>query len=205
MTNIVWHKKTKDAEAQQELKRRAVLEVAARLFSTIGYKKTSLDLISAELELTKPALYYYARNKEDILMQCAQVSLERVAACFGEAQNANGSGLKKLQEFFRAYAVLVVSDFGSSLMREARRNLTGHNQKNLRQTLRDGQQYLEQIIAEGIEDKSIRNCSTKRVAQILFSAFNQMPEWYEKTGLLQPRQIADEILVVVIGGISAQE
>ncbi len=58
MPAIQWHKKTKDVEEQQELKRRAVLDVAASLFSSVGYKKTSLDDIAAELDLTKPALYY---------------------------------------------------------------------------------------------------------------------------------------------------
>ncbi len=53
-------------------------------------------------------------------------------------------------------------------MREARRNLTGENQKNLRQTMIDGQNFLESIIAEGIKDGSIRDCDSKRLAHVLF-------------------------------------
>ena len=203
MPAIQWHRKTKDVEEQQELKRRAVLEVAARLFSTVGYKKTSLDDIAAELDLTKPALYYYARNKEDILMQCSLVSLEGVKLCFDAAQVSTGNGLDRLRVFFRSYAALVVSDFGSSLMREARRNLTGRNQDKLRQTLRDGQDFLEEIIKAGIEDKSIRQSSTKRLAQVLSSAFNQMPEWYNPDGSEPPEVIANQILELVSDGIRA--
>ncbi len=201
MTEIIWHRKTKDVETQQELKRRAVLDVAAHLFSTIGYKKTSLDDIAAGLELTKPSLYYYAKNKEDILMQCAFVSLERVEVCFEAANAEQGPGLQRVRVFFRRYAELVVSDFGSSLMREARRNLTGKKQESLKQTLRDGQDLLEEIIKTGIGDGSIRDCSPKRLAQLLFSAFNQMPEWFSQKGPESPEGIADEILDLVFEGV----
>ena len=68
LPKIHWHKKTKDVKVQQELKRRAMLNLAAHSFSTVGYKQTSLDDIAAALAVTKPALYYYAKSKEDILM-----------------------------------------------------------------------------------------------------------------------------------------
>lgn len=180
-----------------------MLETAAQAFSSIGYKTTSLDDIAAALEVTKPALYYYAKNKEDILLQCAHISLERVEACFETAQKAKGDGQNRIWVFFREYAVLVVSNFGSSLMREARRNLTGENQKSLWQTLRDGQDFLEAIIKEGIQDGSIRPCNSKRLAQLLFSAFNQMPSWYDPHGILKPEEMADEILELVVYGVGA--
>lgn len=199
-----WHKKTKDVKVQQELKRRAMLNLAAHSFSTVGYKQTSLDDIAAALAVTKPALYYYAKSKEDILMQCARISLERVELCFISAQDVKGNGLDRIRVFFRDYANMVVSEFGSALMREARRNLTGENQKSLRQALIDGQNFLESIIAEGIKDGSIRNCDSKRVAQVLFSAFNQMPIWYNPKGPLNPESIADEILELIIYGVGAK-
>lgn len=201
LTEIVWHRKTKDVETQQELKRRAVLDVAAHLFSTIGYKKTSLDDIAVRLDLTKPSLYYYAKNKEDILLQCAFVSLERVEVCFDAAQASQASGLERVRVFYRHYAELVVSDFGSALMREARRNLTGRKLVEVRRTLRDGQDLLEGIIVSGMEDGSIRRCSVKRLAQLLFSAFNQMPEWYDRNGPSSPEGVADEMLDMVFNGV----
>jgi len=204
VTEIIWHRKTKDVETQQELKRRAVLNVAAHQFSKIGYKKTSLDDIAAKLALTKPSLYYYAKNKEDILLQCAFVSLEGVEACFEAANAETGNGLQRLRIFFRRYAELVVSDFGSALMREARRNLTGRRQQNLRQTLLDGQKLLEGIIARGVEDGSIRNCSQKRIAQLLFSAFNQMPEWFNRDGPASPEGIADQMMDIFFEGIAVK-
>ena len=52
------------------VKRDAVLRTAAHLFLEHGYQKSSMSLLAAQLKITKPALYYYFRNKEEILVEC---------------------------------------------------------------------------------------------------------------------------------------
>ncbi len=177
-----------------------MLEAAARSFTSVGYAKTSLNDVAAAHNLTKPALYYYARNKEDILMQCAQISLERVEACFKVAQETGNDGLGRTRIFFRHYADLVGSEFGARLTIEARQNLTGQNQKAFQQTLREGQDLLESILKEGVRDGTVRQCDTKRLAQLLFSAFNQMPIWFNSDGSKSAEEIAEELLDLVVSG-----
>ncbi len=48
-------------------RREQIVEVAARLFQKGGFKSTSLDEVAAEIGITRPALYYYFRSKEDLL------------------------------------------------------------------------------------------------------------------------------------------
>ena len=48
--------------------REQILDVALHLFSTQGYDATSVRQISEALGLTKAALYYHFKNKEDIFM-----------------------------------------------------------------------------------------------------------------------------------------
>lgn len=47
--------------------RRTVLEAAARLFAERGFGGTNLQDIASELAISRPALYYYFKSKEDIL------------------------------------------------------------------------------------------------------------------------------------------
>ena len=51
------------------LKRTALLREAARAFSARGYHDTSLDDVAKTLGVTKPALYYYVTNKQEILFE----------------------------------------------------------------------------------------------------------------------------------------
>ena len=48
----------------------AVLKTAARLFLEKSYGRTTLDDVADRLNITKPALYHYFPNKEEILLGC---------------------------------------------------------------------------------------------------------------------------------------
>ena len=58
------------------LKREAVIHAAARAFNERGYHNTSLDDIAAALEVTKPTIYYYVENKEQLLFACFCAGLD---------------------------------------------------------------------------------------------------------------------------------
>ncbi|UBU10469.1 TetR/AcrR family transcriptional regulator [Nonomuraea gerenzanensis] len=47
--------------------RERIQQVALELFAERGYDKTSLQEVAERLEITRPALYYHFRTKEDIL------------------------------------------------------------------------------------------------------------------------------------------
>ena len=51
-------------------KREAILATAAQLFLEKSYGRTSLNDVAERLSITKPALYHYFRNKEQILLEC---------------------------------------------------------------------------------------------------------------------------------------
>src|SRR5246500_3795600 len=57
---------TKEAHARQDTRAR-IQSVALELFAEQGYDKTSLREIAERLGVTKAALYYHFKSKEDIL------------------------------------------------------------------------------------------------------------------------------------------
>jgi AcrR family transcriptional regulator len=57
-----------------------IREVAVELFSTRGYEKTSLREIADELGVTKAALYYHYRSKEELLASLVQPVLDDMSA-----------------------------------------------------------------------------------------------------------------------------
>ena len=52
---------------QHDAKRIAILSQAARLFNYKGSRATTLHDIADSLGLTKTSLYYYVKNKEDLI------------------------------------------------------------------------------------------------------------------------------------------
>ena len=54
-------------KSKKEALRRNVLEAASRLFAQRGFGGTNLQDIAESLGISRPALYYYFKSKEDIL------------------------------------------------------------------------------------------------------------------------------------------
>ena len=61
-----------------ERKRIEILRAAAAVFRRRGYHGASVDQIARALKMAPGNLYYYFRNKEEILFACHQYSLDRL-------------------------------------------------------------------------------------------------------------------------------
>ena len=61
-----------------------ILKSAAIAFRRLGYHGATVEQIAAALKMKKGNLYYYYRNKEEILLACHQYSLDRLLALLEE-------------------------------------------------------------------------------------------------------------------------
>lgn len=68
-------------------RREQILEIATHLFQK-GFRATSLDHVAAEMGVTRPALYYYFRSKEELLAaiydRAVGVLIDRAAELFAQ-------------------------------------------------------------------------------------------------------------------------
>lgn len=179
---------------QHALKRHAVLKAAAEAFNERGYHQTSLDDLAEALNVTKPTLYYYIKNKEEILFECKKIALETMTSAMAEAEQIGHNGLERVLAILRAYATCILDDFGrclvllddSSLNAEIRVKLKGL-ERNLN---RQGTKYIEQGIADG----SIRARDPKLISYFVVGAINWIPHWYRSAGKLSREQIIGRYL-----------
>ena len=63
-----------------------ILKSAAAAFRRRGYHGASVDEIASALEMTKGNLYYYFKNKEEILFACHDYSLDMLLALMADVQ-----------------------------------------------------------------------------------------------------------------------
>src|SRR6266496_5359767 len=79
-----------------ETKREAVLQTAAQLFLEKSYGRTSMNDVAERLNITKPALYHYFNNKEDILLECYRLGVGLIEETLNEIASHCGTGLQKV-------------------------------------------------------------------------------------------------------------
>jgi AcrR family transcriptional regulator len=76
--------------AQAERTRQQILETAQRLFTERGYDATSLQMIADEMGLTKAAVYYHFRAKNDILHAAMKPGIQRLRTLLDQAVAIRG-------------------------------------------------------------------------------------------------------------------
>ena len=78
--------------------RERILDEARRLFLTHGYAETSMQEIADAVGMTKPALYYHFRDKQDLLLAVLSRELEEGHQAFVAILSSKKSLADRLQE-----------------------------------------------------------------------------------------------------------
>jgi AcrR family transcriptional regulator len=184
-----------------EAKRMDILHKAALAFAADGYHQTSVNSLAARLGVSKPVLYYYAKNKDDLLFQIGQVAREALQEAMSDAKGAQVSAMAKLRRFFTTYSGIMCGDFGrcfalvdpQALAEPARQKDLNHRRRI--------EESVRQLIIDGQADGSVRPCDPVLTARALFGAFNGLPRWFDSSGPLSPRDVADNYMDIFITGI----
>lgn len=185
-------------------KREAVLRTAVQLFLEQGYHRATLNEVAERLNITKPALYNYFRSKDDILFECWALGQERVDEFIAEINANGGTGLAKLRKLVRAYAGVMATDFGASLVRFDPRDLTDKNSRIVRAAKKSIDRTFRKYIAEGIADGSIKPCDPKLSAFAIAGSLNWIGHWFQRGGALSAEAIANEFAVRLTEGLAAK-
>ncbi|SRR5258708_6335794 len=183
-------------------KREAVLRTAVQLFLEQGYHRATLNEVAERLNITKPALYNYFRGKDDILFECWAMGQEQVDAFIAAIDASGGTGLVKLRKLIRAYAAVMATDFGASLVRFDVRDLSEKNGAVVRAGKRRIDRTFRHYISDGIADGSIKTCDAKLAAFAIAGSLNWIGHWYRNGGPLSPEAISEEFAIRLTEGLA---
>jgi len=190
-----------EKEDKHGAKARMILLAAAKIFNERGFHETSMSDVAEALGVSKPFLYYYLKNKNDILFECSRIATEEIHAMLDEVRRATVSGWDRLELLFRGYARVMTTDFGICLIRNTAPGLLPDaSREKLWVGRRRLNREVEQIIAQGIADGSIKPCDPIVLSFALFGSFNWMTSWYRPNGPMAPDEIADQFMKLFADG-----
>jgi AcrR family transcriptional regulator len=177
----------------REAKRGALLLAAAKMFNVRGFHASSLDDVAASVGVTKPTIYHYLGNKEQVLIACMRIGLTALQEAADEANCTHGNGLEKLRTFLMRYAQVNMSEFGQCVIRTGDELLSVEGLKELQSLKRPIDSAMRGFITEGITDGSIASGNVKLMAFALAGALNWPGRWYQADGEMSPQTIAENI------------
>jgi len=177
MSTTAWSDAVLSPEETRKRKRMAVLTTAAALFNEKGFDRTSLDDIAKALNVSKRTLYYYVKNKEEILFEINRLALKTTDRLVEMAADKSQPARQRLENFFSAYARLIVTDIGRILVVIGFQNLSEQSAKELNRNRAVLDAVIRQVIEDGIAEGTIKPTDPALLTAALFGAFNWVCWW----------------------------
>ncbi len=198
----VGHKK-EAKPGRVRLTQKAIVEAAAALFARAGFGATSLDDIATSMGVTKGALYYHVKNKEEILRL---IFLTVLVVSEEPLQHIVEAELSPVQKLGRAieHHTAVAADRSPAMIVFYREqvHLTGPFAREITLRKKKYERYFEQIIEEGIQAGIFKSdLPAKIVVFGLLGMCNSLSQWYKPDGKFSSQQVAAVFVKMVENGL----
>ena len=178
-----------------------ILKSAAKAFRRLGYHGATVEKIASSLRMKKGNLYYYFKNKEEILFACHQYSLDRLLQLLDEVEHSGLAPAQKLRALIVATVHTILDELhGTALILELEALSPAHLKAVI--TRRDRfDRGIRQVLAEGIADGSFSPDDAKLRSFALLGAVNWIPRWFNPEGPATSSEIADRFADYLIAGL----
>ncbi|MGD9903438.1 MAG: TetR/AcrR family transcriptional regulator [Vicinamibacterales bacterium] len=179
-----------------------ILKSAAAAFRRHGYHGASVDEIAGALEMTKGNLYYYFRNKEEILFACHDYSLDVLLGLLDDVQASDAPPDTKLRTLVVAFVHVILDELrGTALTLD----LQALSPPLLRKVIARRDLFdrgIRSIVQQGMDDGAFVAGDAKMVAFALLGAVNWITRWFDPEGPMSSEQIAQAFADYLVGGLA---
>jgi len=158
-----------------------------------GFVGTTVEDVAGHLELTKAAFYYYVANKEELLYQISQQTLQRTDATISAIGHSAAPPDRKLGEIVDSFVRLVAErpEFFTVYFQE-KGHLGAQHQASVTKIERKIVRTIERVYREGIEADAFQRTDPAVAAFGILGLCFWIYKWYRPDG----RRSVDEISAI---------
>lgn len=187
-------------ETRFEAQRHRILKAAATCFNHKGFSGTSLKDVSRQLGLTDAALYYYVKNKEELVYQCYLRAAELGREAMERGINDGANGFEKAYLYIAYHVEIMVGKRGPvAIMSEIPTLKRSHRNEILTVSRRHSTGF-EEILESGIDDGSIISCDVRMTGNAIMGSINWIPKWFHGNAKMA-KQIVREFPDILTAGL----
>jgi AcrR family transcriptional regulator len=191
----------KASETRWELQKGRMLRAAARCFNEKGYSGTSLKDVARILGLTDAALYYYVRNKEELVYLCylraGDVGREALDRAIAEGRD----GLDIVRLYLRYHLEVMTGDRGPIAIMSEIPSLETQHREEILDISRTHSARFEAVLERGIADGSIEPCDVRMTGNAIMGALNWVPKWFHGDAAVAA-QVVSEFPQILSAGLA---
>jgi AcrR family transcriptional regulator len=197
--------KTMSTRDKYQKKRLEILRSAATAFRRSGYHGASVDSIARELQMAKGNLYYYFKDKEEILFLCHDYSLDLILKVLEEVEASPLPPDESLHRVIVALIHTIIDELqGTTLILD----LEALSSKRLQKILakrNNVERGIRRIIETGIDSGVFRKGDPTLSTFVILGAVNWIPRWFSPKGSAKSDEIGESFANYLVAGLLQTE
>lgn len=179
-------------ERKAAKKKEDILRSASLVISRNGYQNATMEDIAAELLMTKGALYYYFKNREELLYSCHDLilssAMEKMEAIYLEPLPS----IEKMRKAVKAHLDVAIREKEVFNLIVKPEQL--FSEENIQEIILQRDQYagiFDRIIDEGVKRGEFKISDKKMARMIILGATNWVQVWYSTEGQFSKEKIEE--------------
>lgn len=176
------------------------------MFREKGYPYVSLDDITGEIGITKPAIYYYFKAKEDILYEICVTQINNLSNQARQIAESEPDLVAKVMKILENHVLQFHTDRDSSetYLREAA-HLSLERRKQVSDMLKVYESFIRENVDKAIEQGLFRPLNSKLVVRGIGGMCNWVGNWYSPEGPDDIHKIAASYVDFIVHGFMAEK
>jgi AcrR family transcriptional regulator len=190
----VEHRKTRQRRVE-------ILESAATAFRRRGYHGASMGEIARALRMTKGSLYYYFKNKEEILFFCHDYSLDILLEMLERIEAAGGTPAEKLRGLIESFVHHILDDLRGTAMTL---DFQALSPPLLRRVIAKRDRFdrgIRRLLQEGMDAGAFAPGDPKLLTFAILGAVNWIPRWFDPSGPASSEEIGRVFAEYLVNGL----
>ncbi len=185
-----------------ENRKEEIVRVAGVLFKKKGYNAVSMRDIAQELGIKAASLYNHIKSKQEILANIMMSLAEDFTSGMQSIVVAKSSTIEKLQAIIALHVSITTNNPNGMAALNAD---WMHLEEDLERYFRLREEYeknFKTILKEGVANREIVDVNIETMMFSILSTLRSLYLWIPKKGDVSPEDLAKDLSVVLLKGIS---
>lgn len=184
-------------------KKKEILEAASRVFRRQGLHASGMRDIAAELDMAVGNLYYYFKDKEDLLAFIQQTTLAGLRRLAARAEALPLRADQKLWLLVAGHVALLNEETPGSLAHLEVEALGEDRRPPIQEGRDEYERTFRRLIDEGVAAGLFRTADPKVAVLAILGAANWSVKWFRPGGGKSAREIGRDMANLLVQGLLA--
>ena len=188
--------------ARRLLRRRgAILEAAAGVFRDRGVAATGMRDIADAAELSPGNLYYYFRNKAELLYFCQLQALERMLAAATALESGPQPAASRLKQLIAAHLEITLNEVDGAAAHTEVQELPAPLRRRIVARRDRYERAIRRIVQSGVRKGEFKSCDVVLVTRAILGALNWTTRWFRPDGSQSYTDVAECFADYLVRGL----